>query len=129
MQDFRKLQVWEKAHRLTLKVYRATEQFPSHELYGLRSQLRRATASIPTNIAEGCGRGSSADFARFLQIAVGSASEAEYQILLSFDLGYLPQGICDDLTTGVQEAKRMLTALINRVRRDDDTNRQLKTEN
>jgi len=77
MKDFRKLTVWEKSHRLTLAIYRITESFPDTERYGLISQMRRASASIPTNIAEGSGRGSDAELARFLQIAMGSASELE----------------------------------------------------
>jgi four helix bundle protein len=89
MQNFKKLQVWEKSHDLTLKIYGVTSQFPREEIYGLTSQIRRACASIPTNIAEGCGRASSADFARFLQIAMGSASETEYLVLLAHDLKYL----------------------------------------
>ena len=71
MQDFRKLQVWKKSHDLTLRMYELTSRFPREETYGLTSQIRRACASIPTNIAEGCGRESSAEFTRFLQIAMG----------------------------------------------------------
>jgi four helix bundle protein len=72
-----------------LAVYKITAQFPKEELYGLTSQIRRASMSIPTNIAEGCGQNTDAQFARFLQIALGSASETEYQLLLSHDLGFL----------------------------------------
>ena len=78
MQDFRKLAVWRKAHELTLAVYASTARFPRDEIYGLTSQLRLPASSVPANIAEGCGRGSNADLARFLQIALGSASEVEY---------------------------------------------------
>jgi len=78
LKDFRKLKVWEKSHDLTLAVYKATAAFPRKELYGLTSQIRRACASIPANIAEGCGRGGDPELARFLQIAMGSASELEY---------------------------------------------------
>ena len=85
MKDFRNLQVWEKAHKLTLSLYRATQSFPKEEVYGITSQLRRASSSIPTNIAEGCGRGSDAELGRFLQIAMGSASEVEYLALLVND--------------------------------------------
>jgi len=88
MKDFRELKVWEKAHQFTLVVYQATTAFPKEELFGLTSQMRRSAASIPTNIAEGCGRGSDDDFRRFLQIAMGSASELKYQLLLAHDLGY-----------------------------------------
>lgn len=89
MKDFRKLQVWEKAHRLTLDVYRVTRNFPKAELYGPTSQMRRAASSIPTNIAEGCGRGSDGELARFSQIAMGSASELEYLLVLARDVEYL----------------------------------------
>jgi four helix bundle protein len=75
MKDFRQLKVWEKAHQLAVAVYKETKGFPKEELYGLTSQIRRSSMSIPTNIAEGCGRNTDADFARFLQIAMGSASE------------------------------------------------------
>lgn len=90
MRDFREIKVWHKAHGLTLDIYRSTAIFPREELYGLTSQLRRASSSIPANIAEGCGRGGNAELARFLQIGMGSASELEYHILLAHDLTYLP---------------------------------------
>jgi four helix bundle protein len=83
LKDFRKLKVWEKSHHLALSVYQATSSFPDHEQYGLTSQMRRAAVSIPANIAEGYGRGGDAEFARFLQIASGSAAELQYQILLA----------------------------------------------
>jgi len=85
MKDFRKLDVWAKAHALTLAIYRVTAGFPTEERYGLTSQLRRACVSIPTNIAEGCGRNSDAELARFAEIAMGSSSEVEYLLLLSRD--------------------------------------------
>ena len=81
MQDFRQLRVWQLAHELTLDVYRITKSFPKDEQYGLTSQLRRCSSSIAANIAEGCGRGSDSEFARFLQIAMGSACEFEYSPL------------------------------------------------
>jgi four helix bundle protein len=118
VQDFRNLKVWEKAHSLTLSVYKRTGNFPQHELYGLRSQIRRSSSSVPMNIAEGCGRGSPADFLRFLQIAMGSACELEYQLLLGRDLEYLPPDDYNPLTEGVVEVKRMLAALIQTVRAD-----------
>lgn len=116
MQNFRDLKVWSKAHAVTLAIYEITEVFPAEERYGLRSQMRRAAASVPTNIAEGCVRSSKADFARFLHVAIGSASELEYLILLARDLGMLPTAKHDSLTTDVQEVKRMLTGLIARTR-------------
>lgn len=89
MQDFRKLKVWEKAHDLTLLIYKISKNFPKEEMFSLTSQIRRASSSIPTNIAEGCGRGTDKDFARFIQISMGSASELEYLIWLSIDLKYI----------------------------------------
>ncbi len=118
MQDFRELKVWQKAHAATLAVYRATEAFPVTERYGLTSQMRRAAASISANIAEGCGRGSDADFARFLHIALGSASELEYFALLARDLAFLTEPDHDQILAGAQEVKRMLSALIARLKAD-----------
>jgi four helix bundle protein len=116
MRDFREFKVWHKAHNLTLDIYRSTTTFPREELYGLTSQLRRASSSIPANIAEGCGRGGNAELARFLQIGMGSASELEYHILLARDLTYLPELIYDPLQDRVVEVKRMLTSLLTKVR-------------
>jgi four helix bundle protein len=89
MKDFRNLDVWNKAHQLTLDVYRGTGSFPLDERFGLTSQIRRSAASIAANIAEGCGRTGNAEFHRFLPMAIGSASELEYHILLARDLGYI----------------------------------------
>src|SRR5215467_1978971 len=116
MKDFRQLKVWEKSHQLALSIYQATTKFPKEELYGLTSQIRRASISIPTNIAEGCGRASDADFARFLQIAMGSASETEYELLLARDLEFLSSPHYDHLHTLTEEVKRMLTSLIRSVK-------------
>jgi four helix bundle protein len=118
MKNFRELKVWEKAHQLTLAVYKATTTFPREEQYGLTSQLRRACASVPANIAEGCGRGSEADFARFLQIAMGSASELEYHLLLARDLNLLRQVEYENLDQEVTDVKRMLTAFIQKLNTD-----------
>ena len=116
MKNFRDLLVWEKAHHLTMKIYEATTAYPADERFGLVSQIRRSASSVPTNIAEGCGRHSDKDFARFLQISMGSASELEYQLLLSHDLKYLPSDPYDELTNAVQEVKRMLTSLIKKLK-------------
>jgi four helix bundle protein len=116
MKDFRQLQVWEKGHRLALEIYRVTKKFPREELYGLISQMRRSATSIPTNIAEGCGRRTDPDFARFLQFAMGSASELEYQLLLARDLGFLTAERYQPLSQDVEEVKRMLTGLLKRLR-------------
>ncbi len=116
MQDFRDLKVWQKGHQLTLKIYQATREFPSSELYGLTSQMRRASASIGANISEGCCRDTSADFARFLQMAMGSASEVENHVLLARDLKLLSLPAAQDLLSDSEEVKRMLASLIQKVR-------------
>ncbi len=112
MKDFRELKVWEKAHRFVLGVYRSSQSFPADERFGLTAHLRKSVVSITSNIAEGCGRETDKDFARFLIIAAGSASEAEYQILLAKDLGYLSDSSYEDLDSKVNEVKRMLNSLI-----------------
>ena len=117
MKDFKKLKVWEKAHKLVLHIYKITQDFPKDERYGLTSQMRRASVSIPANIAEGCGKRSDADFARFVQIAFGSASELEYHLLLSCDLGYIQTANYEILSSQVAEIKRMLSGLLKTLRR------------
>ncbi len=116
MQDFRELRVWQRSHELTLELYQVTAQFPAEERYGMSSQIRRAAASIATNIAEGCGRGSDADFARFLQISMGSASELDYHLLLARDLNYLDSAQYNQLYNKLSELKRMLNSLIQKLR-------------
>jgi four helix bundle protein len=91
VKDFRDLHVWERCHQLTLEIYAATLKFPREELYGLTSQIRRCAVSIGANIAEGCGKMGNNEFQRYLQIAAGSASELDYELLLAKDLGYLPK--------------------------------------
>ena len=115
MQDFRNLKVWEKAHALALEVYARTKDFPGEERYALTRQIRRCATSIPTNIAEGCGRGSDAELARFLQIARGSASELEYTLLLARDLGLLKDAAHEALAPPLSEVQRMLAALIKKL--------------
>ena len=119
MQDYTKLKVWEKSHQLTLAIYQATMHFPREEIYGLTSQMRRSSASVPTNIAEGCGRGGRMELARFLHIAAGSASELEYQLLLARDLHFLGRAEFESLTGEVGEVKRMLGALILKLKTND----------
>jgi len=116
VKDFRSLKSWSKAHDLTLKIYGVTKSFPRDEAFGLTSQLRRACASIPANIAEGCGRSGVAELARFLQIAAGSASEVEYHLLLARDLEYLTPADYERLNNDIVELKRMLTAFIQKLR-------------
>ena len=115
MRDFRRLKVWEKAHELSLAVYKATATFPQQELFGLTSQLRRGAVSIPANIAEGCGRSGEPELARFLRIALGSASELEYHIILSTDLCYLNKSVSQHLSKQVTDVKRMLTSFIQKL--------------
>lgn len=91
MRDFKKYDIWKLSHLLTLKIYEITKTFPKDEVYGLISQIRRASVSITTNISEGCGRDSDLEFNRFLTIALGSASEVEYLLLLSKDLNYVEE--------------------------------------
>jgi four helix bundle protein len=118
MQDFRELKIWQRSHRLTLAVYRATRSFPKDELFGLISQIRRASASVPANIAEGCGRSGDLEFARFLQIAMGSACELEYHLLLAFDLNFLKESEYNALSKETVEIKRMLGGFLKKVRAD-----------
>ena len=118
MKDFRDIKAWRKAHDLALRIYRKSEKFPVEERYGLTSQIRRAAVSISTNIAEGCGRGSDADFARFVQIDLGSASEVEYLLLLSRDLKLFRSEDYQDLHGDVVEVKRMLTAFVQKLKAD-----------
>jgi len=114
MQDFRNLEVWRKAHTLVLDVYRLTENFPRSEMFGLSSQIRRSASSIPTNLAEGCGR-TQPEFGRLVQIAFGSACELEYQLLPTRDLGFLTPDSYQSACANVIEVKRMLSSLIKRI--------------
>ena len=116
MQDFTKLQVWEKAHALSVSVYRATQRVKRSDFPGLVPQLRRSAASVPANIAEGCGHVGAKEFARFLQQAMASAFELEYHLILGEELGVLQRAACADLRLRVKEVKRMLGALIKCVR-------------
>lgn len=117
MKEFRRLTVWEKAHALTLAVYAKTASFPREEVYGITSQMRRCSASIAANIAEGCGRSGDGDFHRFLNIAAGSSFKLEYFLLLSRDLGFLSPKAHLELTADAQEVQRMLASLLRRVER------------
>ena len=116
MRDFRQLKVWDKGHNLVLDIYKHVRSFPQHELYGISSQLKRAAVSIPTNIAEDCGKDTDLELARYMQISMGSASEVEYLLLLTHDLGYLPDNIYDELNTRIVEIKRMLAPFIKKLR-------------
>jgi four helix bundle protein len=115
---FRELLVWQKAHALTLALYKVTRDFPRDERYGLIAQVRRAAASVPANLAEGCGRRTTADFGRFVQMAIGSASELEYHLVLAADLGFLPPDQYAELDGRATEVKRMLTGLAKKLTAD-----------
>ena len=115
MQDFRRLQVWQKAHELAVDIFRLSEHFPARGGLALTNQLRRAALSIPSNIAEGAAKPSGAEFHRFLQIAMGSAAETEYQLLLARDTDVLDRARYDDLSSRTVEIRRMLVGLAKRV--------------
>ena len=116
MRDFRELAVWKRSHQLTIEIYKATQNFPREEVFGQVSQIRRAAASIPTNIAEGCGRQTKAEFANFLNIALGSASEVEYEILLAKDTGFFTEEQYECLTKEIKEIRSMLSTYMIKVR-------------
>ena len=121
MRNYRDLQVWSKAHNLTLELYRISRGFPREEIYGITSQLRRAAASIGANLAEGCGRRTSTELARFVKIAMGSASELDYHLLLCRDLGFMNG---DDFTrseAGLTEVRKMLTSFLQSVEEQIET--------
>jgi four helix bundle protein len=112
MRDFRTIGAWKKGHELVLAVYKATQSFPASEIYGLSSQMRRSAASIPANIAEGCGKDSEAELARYMLNSMGSATELEYHLLLARDLGYLTEPIYLELNQATIEVKKMLSSFI-----------------
>jgi four helix bundle protein len=116
VRNFKDLKAWERSHRLVLDVYDATGRFPSQEKFGLTAQLRRCCASIPANIAEGCGRSGEAELARFMLISMGSASELEYHLLLARDLGYLSAQHYQELFQEAGDVKRMLSTFITKLR-------------
>jgi four helix bundle protein len=115
MEDFKHLKVWTKAHQLTLAIYQCTRTFPREEIFGLTSQIRRASASIGANIAEGCGRRSDPEMKRFIQILRGSASELECHLLLARDLEFLSVEEFNDLEAKTLEIQRMLAVLTQRL--------------
>lgn len=117
MQDFRNIKAWQKGHQVVLEVYRATAKYPKDELFGLTSQTRRAVVSVTANIAEGCERGSDADFARHLQIAIGSAFEVDSLLLTARDLDLLSDDVYGPLNENVEELKRLLNGFLQAVRR------------
>jgi four helix bundle protein len=117
MQDYRKLRVWQKAHKLTLDTYAVSAHLKVRDAWPLRDQLLRATISVPSNIAEGAGRGSDLDFRRFLRDSLGSLNEVEYDLLLARDLGFLPAAEHSLLSGQLEEVRRMLSGLIGSLAR------------
>ena len=116
MKNYRQLNVWSRSHQLTVEVYQATKTFPKDEMFGVTSQIRRAAASIPANIAEGCGRDGDAELKRFLNIALGSACELDYFILLATELGYLITEEGTRLGNEALELRRMLGTFIQKLK-------------
>ena len=116
MRNYRDLLVWEKAHRLTLAVYRGTRGFPSDERFGLTSQMRRSAASIAANLAEGCGRRSDGEMGRFIQIAMGSGAELSYHLLLARDLGLYERKVYEELDSDLSQVMRMMSSLSRKMR-------------
>jgi four helix bundle protein len=111
MGDFTKLSVWKKAHEVTLAVYRETQHWPKHELFGLTSQSRRASVSVPANIAEGCGKNSDAELAKHARQSMGSGSELSYYLILAHDLSYITREWRDETQDKLSEVRRMLASL------------------
>jgi four helix bundle protein len=115
MRNYRDLQTWNKAHKLTLDLYKISRQFPKEEIYGLTSQIRRAASSIGANLAEGCGRQTNSEFARFVRISMGSASELDYHLLLARDLGFLEADAYQHASGTLTEVRKMLRSLLSTV--------------
>jgi four helix bundle protein len=122
MKNYKDLIVWQKAHALFLYIYKQTVDFPKAEQFNLTSQIRRAATSIPTNLAEGCGKYSQVDFANYLQVALGSANEVEYLALLAHEIGYLKNESYRKLDAQVNEVRAMIIGLVTKVRRDAKSN-------
>ena len=115
MRNFLTLEIWKRSHLLTLKIYKITKSFPKEEMFGLISQMRRSASSIPTNIAEGCGRNTNPQFVHFLQIATGSCSVLQYQILLCKDLYYFTEEEFKELNKEVNELRKMIFAYLSKL--------------
>jgi four helix bundle protein len=116
MRNYQDLVVWEKAHLLTLAIYKNTRAFPNDGRFGLTSQMRRASAPIAANLAEGCGRRSDGEMARFVQIAMGSGAELSYHFLLARDLGLLEAKAYECLDSDLGVVMGMMSSLSNKVR-------------
>jgi four helix bundle protein len=115
MRNYRDLEVWKISHKLTLELYAASKKFPKDEIFGLTSQLRRAAVSIGANLAEGCGRRTSPEFARFIRIAMGSASELDYHLLLCRDFEFISAEFYERNAKELIKVRKMLSALLTSV--------------
>jgi four helix bundle protein len=129
MQDFKNLNVWQMARQLTKSIYTLTMDFPGSEEFGLKSQMRRASVSICTNIAEGCGRRGDREFRRFVDVAMGSACELECETILSFDLAFITEAMQEEILDKLVQVKRMLSSLANRLLGSIEKQRQLRRLN
>ncbi len=118
MKNYRDLIVWQKAHKNVLQIHKLTKTLPKEEQFGITSQIRRAATSVPTNIAEGCGKFTQRDFANFLQNALGSCMEVEYLSFLSFELSFLQENEFRNLNKDINDVKAMLISLIKKVRKE-----------
>lgn len=118
MRDYKKYDIWKLSHQLSLEIYKLTEAYPKEEIFGLTSQIRRASTSVSLNIVEGCGRGSDEDFKRLLRIASGSAFETEYILLLSKDLGYISEKTFLEIAPKAEELKMKISKLILKLEED-----------
>jgi four helix bundle protein len=116
MRNYEDLEVWQKSHALTVRLYRVTEAFPRSELFGLTSQIRRASGSIGANLAEGCGRWGDGELARFVQIAMGSASELQSHLRLAKDIGFVSANEHANLAQSLLSIRQMLTAFLQTVK-------------
>ena len=117
MVDYKKYKVWQRSHKLVLEMYSVTKEYPKTELFVLVSQMNRAAISIPTNIAEGCGRETQKELIRFLYIASGSAHELDYLLLVSKELSFIKESKADELIKEIDEIKKMLAALIRTIQK------------
>jgi four helix bundle protein len=115
MRDIKGYEVFKKAHKMVLEIYKITKRFPKEELYSITSQLRRSAYSIPMNLAEGGARESEKEFAQFINVALGSCEEMRYQLLLSKDLGYIDSKDYKKLEDESENIKKMLTKLYHKV--------------
>ena len=115
MQDFKNLTLWQAARRLTKSVYQLSADFPQSEEFGLKTQMRRASVSICSNIAEGCGRRGDREFRRFLGVAMGSACELECELIIALDLAFIAESVQEQALSALIEVKRMLSGLMGRL--------------